>query len=67
MVISDKTGAPADIAAVVARISLLWHGQRDRHEGGPTSAPVTQEVAETAVATAAILVHWISSGSIRKK
>lgn len=67
MVISDKTGAPADIDAVVARISLLWHGQRDRHEGGSTSAPVTQEVAETAVDTAAILVHWISSGSIRKK
>jgi hypothetical protein len=67
MVIADKTGAPADIDAVVAMISLLWHGQRDRHEGGPTSAPVTQEAAETAVHTAAILVHWISSGSIRKK
>ncbi|MEU1458108.1 hypothetical protein [Streptomyces avermitilis] len=67
MVISDKTGAPADIDAVVAMVSLLWHGQRDRHEGGPTSAPVTLEAAETAVHTAAILVHWISNGSIRKK
>jgi hypothetical protein len=67
MVISDRTGAPADIDAVVAMISLLWHGQRDRREGGPTSAPVTQEAAETAVHTAAILVHWTSSGSIRKK
>ncbi|MER5833366.1 hypothetical protein ABT116_21540 [Streptomyces sp. NPDC002130] len=67
MVIADKTGAPADIDAVVAMISLLWYGQRDRHEGGPTSAPVTLEAAETAVHTAAILVHWISSGSIRKK
>lgn len=42
MVIADKTGAPADIDAVIAMISLLWHGQRDRHEGGPTSAPVTR-------------------------
>ncbi|MEU3174992.1 hypothetical protein [Streptomyces sp. NPDC007000] len=67
MVIADRAGAPADIDAVVAMVSLLWHGQRDRHEGGPTSAPVTQEAAETAVHTAAILVHWISSGSIRRK
>ncbi|MFH8993093.1 hypothetical protein [Streptomyces sp. NPDC017940] len=67
MVIADKTGAPADIDAIVAIVSLLWHGQRDRHEGGPTSAPVTLEAAETAVHTAAILVHWISSDSIRKK
>ncbi|MFG2795810.1 hypothetical protein [Streptomyces pseudovenezuelae] len=67
MVVADKTGAPADTEAVFAMVSLLWHGQRDRHEGGPTSAPVTQEAAETAVHTAAILVHWISSGSIRKK
>nr|WP_172682172.1 hypothetical protein [Streptomyces violaceoruber] len=67
MVIADKTGAPASIDAVVAMISLLWHGQRDRHEGGPTSAPVTQEAAETAVHTAAILIHWISNGSIQKK
>jgi hypothetical protein len=55
MVIADRTGAPANIDAVVAMVSLLWHGQRDRHEGGPTSAPVTQEAAETAVHTAALL------------
>lgn len=67
MVIADRTGAPAGIDAVLAMISLLWHGQRDRHEGGPSSAPITQEAAEAAVHTAAILVHWISSGSIRKK
>ncbi|MFD3739017.1 hypothetical protein [Streptomyces sp. NPDC058629] len=67
MVIADKTGAPADIDAVVAMISLLWHGQRDRHEGGPTTAPMTKEAAEAAVHTAAVLVHWLSTGSIRKK
>ena len=67
MVIADRKGAPAGIDAVVAMMSLLWHGQRDRHEGGPTSAPVTLEAAQAAVHTAAILVNWISNGSIRKK
>jgi hypothetical protein len=67
MVISDRAGSPAGIDAAVAMISLLWHGQRDPHAGGPTSAPATQAAAETAVHTAAVLVHWISSGSIRKK
>ncbi|GAA2626353.1 hypothetical protein GCM10010411_74080 [Actinomadura fulvescens] len=67
MVLADRTGAPADIDAVVAMISLLWHGQRDRHEGGPTSASVSQQGAEAAVHAAAVLVHWISNGSIRKK
>lgn len=67
MVIADRAGAPAAIDAAVEMINLLWHGQRDRHAGGPTSTPVTQEAAETAVHTAAILVHWIASGSIRKK
>jgi len=67
MAIVDRTGAPAGIDAVVEILGLLWHGQRDRHAGGPTSAPITQEAAETAVHTAALLVHWISSGSILKK
>ncbi|MFE9099767.1 hypothetical protein [Actinomadura geliboluensis] len=67
MAVADRTGSPAGIDAALAMISLLWHGQRDRHEGGPTSAPVTQQAAEVAVHTAAVLVHWISSGSIRRK
>ncbi|MGH3631643.1 MAG: hypothetical protein ACRDRL_29920 [Sciscionella sp.] len=67
MVIADRTGAPAGIEAAIAMVGLLWHGQRDRHEGGPTTAPVTQEAAETAVHTAAILVQWISKGIIREK
>jgi hypothetical protein len=67
MVIADRTGAPADIEAVIAMVGLLWHGQRDRHEGGPSTAPVTQEAAEAAVHTAAILVQWMSKGIIREK
>ena len=67
MVIADKTGASADIEAVIAMVGLLWHGQRDRHEGGPITAAVTQEAAEAAVHTAAILVHWMPKGIIREK
>jgi hypothetical protein len=67
MIIADRFGAPADIEAAIAMIGLLWHGQRDRHEGGPSTAPVTQEAAEAAVHTAAILVQWISKGIIREK
>lgn len=67
MVVQDRTGDPAGINAVVELLNLLWHGQRDRHAGGPTSRPVTQEAAETAVHTAALLVHWIATGVIRKK
>jgi hypothetical protein len=67
MVIADENLAPAGIEAAVEMVGLLWHGQRDRHEGGPSSAPVSQEAAEAAVHTAAILVHWMSNGSIRRK
>lgn len=67
MVIADRTGAPADIEAAIAMVGLLWHGQRDRHEGGPTTAPVTQEAAEAAVHTAAVLVQWMSKRIIREK
>ncbi|MFZ4277916.1 hypothetical protein ACOZFM_35005 [Streptomyces arboris] len=67
MAVSDRAGAPAGIDAAVELINLLWHGQRDRHAGGPTSAPVSQEAAETAVHAAALLVHWISKGYLRKK
>lgn len=67
MAVSDRAGAPAGIDATVELINLLWHGQRDRHAGGPTSAPVSQEAAETAVHAAALLVHWVSKGYVRKK
>lgn len=67
MVISDRVGGSAGIDAMVELVSLLWHGQRDRHSGGPTTTPITQESAETAVHAAAVLVQWVASGSIRKK
>ncbi len=66
MVISDSSGAPASIDAVTALVGLLWHGQRDRHEGGPTSTPISQEAAEQAVHIACLLVTTIASGSLRR-
>ncbi|MCX4706993.1 hypothetical protein OG252_00190 [Streptomyces sp. NBC_01352] len=38
MVISDSNSAPSSVEGITAMIALLWHGQRDRHEGGPTGA-----------------------------
>jgi hypothetical protein len=65
MVIANKTGRPADVSAVLGMMRLLWEGHRDRHEGGPTTAPITPESAQAAVAVAVTLVHLLSSGSIR--
>lgn len=66
-VIVDQLGSPASIDVVVEMISTLWHGQRDRHEGGPTSFPIKQESAEAAVHLAAVLVQWFANGAVAKK
>jgi hypothetical protein len=65
MVIADKTGRPAGVSVVLGMMRLLWEGHRDRHEGGPTTAPITPESAQAAVGVAVTLVHLLSSGSIR--
>jgi hypothetical protein len=55
VVIDDQTGSPATADVVVALIELLWHGHRDRHSGGATSKPVTQEQAQAARPTGAVV------------
>ncbi|WP_328488114.1 hypothetical protein [Streptomyces zaomyceticus] len=65
LVVSDKNGNPAPIDSVVEMVSMLWHGQRDRHEGGSSSAPITQEAAEAAVHIAVLLVQWFATGAVR--
>jgi hypothetical protein len=65
MVIANKSGQPADVNAILEMMRLLWEGHRDRHEGGPTTAPITPESAQAAVALAATLVHLLATGSIR--
>ncbi|MGA9510533.1 MAG: hypothetical protein WBV55_18075 [Candidatus Sulfotelmatobacter sp.] len=62
-VIAHKTGRPADVTAVLAMMRLLW--ARRPTEGGPTTAPITPEAAQAAVALAVILVHLLATGSIR--
>jgi hypothetical protein len=65
MVIANKTGRPADVSVVLGMMRLLWEGHRDRHEGGPTTVPITPESAQAAVAIAVTLVLLLSTGSIR--
>ena len=65
MVIANKAGLPADVSAVCAMMRLLWEGHRDRHEGGPTTAPITLESAQAAVAIAVALVDLLSNRAIR--
>ncbi len=53
------------VEAVRLMADLLWQGQTDRH-GRPDPRPVTQEQAEAAVHLAVLLVHWFSSGVVRR-
>ena len=66
LVIDDENAAPASVDALTAMIGLLWYGHRDRHEGGPTSAPISPEAAQAAVHLAATLVQWLSTGTVRR-
>jgi hypothetical protein len=64
MVVAAKTGQAADVKAVLGMMRLLWEGHRDRHEGGPTTGPITPASAEAALSLAVTLVQLIVSGSI---
>jgi len=66
MVIDDRVAQPASAEAVIALIDLIWWGQRDRHAGGPTSKPTTQEAAEAAVHAAVLIVQWFNSRAVVK-
>uniref|UniRef100_UPI003F49211A hypothetical protein n=1 Tax=Streptosporangium sp. CA-235898 TaxID=3240073 RepID=UPI003F49211A len=65
-VLDDKTGNPASAEPVIGLIRMLWQGQRDRHAGGPTSKPTTQEAAEAAVHAAVLIVQWFNSRAVVK-
>jgi hypothetical protein len=67
LVTADQDNHPGSVDVIAAVTETLWFGHRDRHEGGPTSAPITPESAEAALSIATTLVHRISTGSIRKK
>ncbi|MEU0480910.1 hypothetical protein ABZ260_17190 [Streptosporangium sp. NPDC006013] len=65
-VLDDKSGKPASAEPVIGLIKMLWQGQRDRHAGGPTSKPTTQEAAEAAVHAAILIVQWFNSSAVVK-
>ncbi|MER6830845.1 hypothetical protein ABT352_32965 [Streptosporangium sp. NPDC000563] len=65
-VLDDKNGNPASAEPVIGLIRMLWQGQRDRHAGGPTSKPATQEAAEAAVHAAVLIVQWFNSKAVVK-
>ncbi|MEU8378269.1 hypothetical protein [Streptosporangium sp. NPDC048865] len=65
-VLDDKNGNPASAEPIIGLIRMLWQGQRDRHAGGPTSKPTTQEAAEAAVHAAVLIVQWFNSRAVVK-
>jgi hypothetical protein len=67
LVIADRSGLPASIETAVSMIGTLWHGHRDRHEGGPTNVPINQAAAEAAVVLATALVQLLLTGTVQRK
>ncbi|MFD9841064.1 hypothetical protein [[Kitasatospora] papulosa] len=66
MVILDNKAVPAKVDTVLSLMKLLWHGHRDRHPGGQTSAPITPEAAQAAVHIAVLLVQLLSTSAVTK-
>jgi hypothetical protein len=52
--------------ALAGLIGTLWHGQDDRHGGGPNFAAMTQIDAEGAVQLAVVLVRWFADGRVKQ-
>jgi hypothetical protein len=63
-VIADRSAQPASIDAVREMMRTLWFGHRDRHEGGPSCAPITPQSAQAALSIAVSLVHLLATGFI---
>ena len=59
--------AASDAKPLVPMIELLWHGQSDRRGGSLPTVPISVQAAPMAVRLAATLVHWFSSGSVRRR
>lgn len=56
-----------DTAPLVAMIALLWRGHVARHAGGPGLRPQRQDEAQMATHLAATLVHWFTTGAVRRR
>ncbi|MFF4119550.1 hypothetical protein ACFY0P_39750 [Streptomyces sp. NPDC001714] len=55
------------IGPLTEMIRLLWQGHVARHAGGPTFRLQHQDEAQMAVHLAATLVHWFTTGAVRKR
>ncbi len=66
MVILDNNAVPAKVETILSLTKLLWHGHRDRHSGGQTSAPITPEAAKAAVHIAVLLVQLLSTSAVTR-
>jgi hypothetical protein len=59
----SRTG---DIAPLIGMLTLLWEGQTSRHGGKAPTRMETREEAEMAVLLAVTLVHWFTTGAVRR-
>jgi hypothetical protein len=67
LLLPQKDGTPQGGSTVVAMMRTLWDAQRSRHGGGSNSRRMTQAEAEAAVHLTVVLVHWLSTGVLRKR
>ncbi|MGC5309078.1 hypothetical protein [Micromonospora zamorensis] len=63
----DKGGQRRGVTELVGMMEVLWQAQVSRHGGGQKSRRQEQEEAEAAVNLAVLLVHWLSTGVLRRK
>ncbi|SNR75662.1 hypothetical protein SAMN06265360_117110 [Haloechinothrix alba] len=66
-VLVAKGGDPGGPEPVREVMSRLWTGQVSRHGGAKNSRDQDPGEAEAAVHAAVLLVHWLSSGTLRGK
>jgi len=60
-------GGSGNLPPLIPNVPLFWTGQTSRH-GAPTPArPETPEEAAMAAHLAVVLVHWFSTGAVRRK
>ena len=61
---SDANG---DVAVLRDMMSLIWTSQTSRHGAQTNMRDETLEETEMAVQLAVVLVHWFTTGAIRRK
>lgn len=60
-------GGNGGIEVLRNMMDLIWTGQTSRHGAQTVTREEKQEEAEMAVHLAVVLVHWFTSGAVRRK